>query len=464
MSRTKREWHPDFIKYMEMIVNHPNYKGLEITKKKDGSYRWLAPKDSVEGQKRIEWCERKAKELDIEQAPGFYAKVMLQIHPTKWKTCQTCGRVMSLYYHYPNYHFVNAINKKFNSSFTSCDHISDIWEKLISHGVSPKEISAFLIDKGGLSLDAKTASKEEIIGELEYICREGNKNLLGPGAMSNFPDRFDGFHSYNRCCRSKQDKGRSKENMKTYTNDRRAYEYWSDGNIYAANKFMGSKFFKGTTADHIGPISLGFVHDPRYLQPMPGGDNSSKRDRLQFEDIEKILVVEKRTGVYPMSWYSKEIWEYIKKNYKNNREKVAGPYRDALKQNMSNFMFVLYTILENCGEKGKEFLTSAFLSPKYKYFDYNYTFNKLGEYKTTPRHRTARSNGEFDRYKRIAIQSVYDYNDKANRNINNNLSKDEKMLLNSLCFKIGELNSYNVFKEAVEYLMYHVQHRLIKNL
>lgn len=107
--------------------------------------------------------------------------------------------------------------------------------------------------------------------------------------MSYFPDRYDGFHTYNRCCRATQDKGRSKENLKSYTKDRRAYEYWSDGNIHAANQFMGSAFFDGTSADHIGPISLGFVHDPRYLQPMPGGDNSSKRDRLQIVGIESII-------------------------------------------------------------------------------------------------------------------------------------------------------------------------------
>ncbi len=89
-------------------------------------------------------------------------------------------------------------------------------------------------------------------------------------------------------------KGGQKKISKSYTKDRRAYEYWSDGNIHAANQFMGSRFFKGASADHIGPISLGFVHDPRYLlQPMPGGDNSSKRDRLQIVDIESIVETEK---------------------------------------------------------------------------------------------------------------------------------------------------------------------------
>ena len=49
-------------------------------------------------------------------------------------------------------------------------------------------------------------------------------SLLSPGVMSNAPDRLDGFHSYNKCCRAKEDKGRSKENLNKYGEDRRAYE------------------------------------------------------------------------------------------------------------------------------------------------------------------------------------------------------------------------------------------------
>ena len=63
--RKKRKWHPKFLKYMKMIVNHPNYKGLRIETNADGSYIWLAPALSEVGQARIAWCEEKAKELDL---------------------------------------------------------------------------------------------------------------------------------------------------------------------------------------------------------------------------------------------------------------------------------------------------------------------------------------------------------------------------------------------------------------
>ena len=35
MAREERQWHPRFLKYMEMIATHPNYSGLPIEKKKD---------------------------------------------------------------------------------------------------------------------------------------------------------------------------------------------------------------------------------------------------------------------------------------------------------------------------------------------------------------------------------------------------------------------------------------------
>ena len=110
-----------------------------------------------------------------------------------------------------------------------------------------------------------------------------------------------GFHCYNSICdcRKSKDKGRSDENMKSYSRDRRAYEMMSDGNVLLANTMMGklntvtSNCFmcgksKKMTADHIGPISLGFIHDPMNFQACCSSCNSSKNNRLTQEDIEKI--------------------------------------------------------------------------------------------------------------------------------------------------------------------------------
>ena len=465
MARENRNWHQRFLKYMDMIANHQNYKGLRLDKKADGSYAWIATAMSEIGQQRIKWALDKAEALGIQNQPGVYADVMLAIHPTKWKVCQTCGREMSLYYHYPNANFVKSLNKQFNSAFSTCDHISDIWDELTTTGTTEADLVAFLIFKGGLNLNPGNTEKEELIDALEYICRKGNKNCLGPGAMSNFPDRYDGFHTYNRCCRASQDKGRSKENLKSYTKDRRAYEYWSDGNIHAANQFMGSSFFRETTADHIGPISLGFVHDPHYLQPMDGSPNSAKRDRLQLVDIIKIIETAERTGVYPMSWYSKDIWEYIKANYDKNLGKIEGPYREVLKRNMSNFIYVLYNILQRCPDRGEDFLVEAFLQPHYRCFDFTYVFNDKGEIvDQKPRHYTGRSVNEADRYRRIAIQAVYDYQEKDNRNIEPDLTNTELSDLYKICEYINAGMGATMAKRNVIEFMKRVQARIISKL
>ncbi len=465
MAREKRQWNDRFLAYMDMIVKHPNYQGLPIEKKADGSLAWITTAKTKIGKKRIEWCLKKADELGFERRAGVYADVMLAIHPTKWKVCQTCGREMSLYYHYPNANFVKALNRDFKQKFTDCDHISDIWDTLIESGVKENVLAEYLIRKGDLALEPTTATKDEIIDALELVCRKGNKKLLGPGAMSNFPDRYDGFHTYNRCCRPSQDKGRSKENLKSYTKDRRAYEYWSDGNIHAANQFMGSAFFAGVSADHIGPISLGFIHDPRYLQPMSGGDNSAKRDRLQIEDIEKIIETYNRTGVYPMSWYSKDIWEFILSSYKTHPDSVATIYRDALKQNMADFMYILWRILEECPRYGEDFLEKCLLSKHYECFNYSYKFNARGEIiDRRPRHFTDRNQNETDRYKRIAIDSAYDYNDKDNRNMASDLTPGESSSLSGLCQDLNTAHDYDAAHKALVSLIQSIERRIITSL
>lgn len=106
---------------------------------------------------------------------------------------------------------------------------------------------------------------------------------------------------------------------------------------------MHSHYFIGTSADHIGPISLGFVHDPHYLQPMSSGENSSKRDKLSLEDINALIKIENATGISAISSFSNELWQYIKQNYINNKDHIP-IYRELLKQNMTNFMFILWTI------------------------------------------------------------------------------------------------------------------------
>lgn len=459
MVQREKVWHSNFIKYMLEIVSHPNYNGLPVIIKSDGMPQWLATAKSSIGQGRIEWANHKANQLGIPIGSGSFAKVMYEVHPTKMKACQICGASMSIRYIYPNVNFGKALIKRFDIDIDVYDSIYNIWDKIIERGYEVSDLVDFINNKFMTSFSS-SATKEEVVADCEKLCRIDGKSHLGPGAMSNFPDRFDGFHSYNRCHRATEDKGRSKENMKTYTRDRRAYEYWSDGNIQAANQFMGSKHFHGVSADHIGPISLGFVHDSHYLQPMTSSDNSTKRDRLSKEIIEEVLFVQKQTGVYPMSWYSSKIWDFIVENYKTNESKISGEYRNLLKQNMTNYMYILKEILL-IGPAGEEFLVNYFILPKRIDFIHSYDFDELGNViSKRPRNVTKRASGEFDRFARIAIVAVFNYNDKDNRNVSYILTNNEKLSLVSLV-ELILANKDNEALTSLRRLVIAVQSRLI---
>ena len=440
--RNEKKWCKEFLDYMEFIVNHENYSGLPIKKDENGKLSWIANAKSDIGKKRIEWAKRKANELGIDSnSPGYYAKVMFKIHPTKTKPCQICGKVMSLYYYYPNANLLKAIKKKFNLEFSYTDSIQDITKFLIDRFPINDVLTFFSM----IFNDSETTTISELIDSYELKCRNGEGKLLGPGAMSNFPDRFDGFHTYNRCCRSKEDSGRSKENLKSYGKDRRAYEYWSDGNYRAANEFMNSSFFKGLSADHIGPISLGFIHDSLVLRKMSAGDNSSKRNRLLIEDITKLIDIEKKHKISVMSWYSQKIWDFLKVRISSENSSVdLIPFYNAFIINRDNFMNILYYLKHN-STNAEYFFIEYLLKPKTEDFKYNYKFNELGEIiSKVPRKENAANKKEVGRFYRIALDSIDEYCLKENRNVKSFVVDIYKSKLDL----IVELLSKNLFLEG----------------
>lgn len=431
MSETKN-WHPEFLKYMEYIVHHPNYAGIPYTKNAEGKINWIAPKVGVIGKARIDWIVRKATELSITNEPGMYAKVMFQIHPTKEKPCQICGKIMSLRYIYLNQNFVTFLNKN-GIECSTLNSIYDICEQ-INEKFGNEYLVTIISEKFHIPVELGE-SIDSIGNRCELLCRNGNCKLLGPGAMSNFPDRLDGFHTYNRCCRKKEDTGRHDDNMKTYNKDRRAYEYWSDGNIYAANKFMNSNFFKDASADHVGPISLGFKHDPLLLRRMSCSDNSAKRDRLRDEDIKELIDIEKNNKDFSCaSWFIEYIWKDIKKNYPNNCN--LDKYREILKQNMFLFMSILKKIKDI--PSGTKFLEQKLLSNKYTYFNYEYEFNSTGHIiSQSHRKKTDASKSEFIRFQRIAFEAIDEYTTKENRRTSITFNASEQLIIKDILENIS---------------------------
>lgn len=263
MGDIDRTWHPNFLQYTEMIASHPNYEGLFIERNKDGNLGWVVTGKSTKGKIREAWWNKKMSELKAKNK----AEVARIVHPTKKHVCQCCGRTMSIYYEYPNNRTCKRLNQILNEPVQPADYTI---REIIENNATNDRVIRGIADIFGVQ---KYDSYQDLIGIIYKKHVDTESGLLSPGVMSNPPDRFDGFHSDGLCCRSKTDKGRHKDNMKTYTQDRRAYEEWADGNYNLANRLMG-EFSKGTqkyqcpqcnkmrkmSADHIGPISLGFCH------------------------------------------------------------------------------------------------------------------------------------------------------------------------------------------------------------
>lgn len=456
----ERTWNPKFKEYMDFIISHPNYKGLAINKTSD-SYGWVTTKQSDIGKKRLAWANEKAKELNIKPEPGYLRKIMFEIHPTKMKVCQICGRTLSLDYIYLNKTFINSLKKKFNFDFNELNSIYDVVNLLEKNEIEENEIKKFFIGSFKLN-NSYNDSIKNIINECVKKCVEGSSKYLGPGAMSNFPDRFDGFHTYNRCCRSKEDTGRSRENLNTYNKDRRAYEYWSDGNIFAANKFMKSSFFSETSADHVGPISLGFIHDPRQLRKLNKRDNSAKRDRLQYNDIIELKKIEDTNNICVINWYSYLIWKFIKENLDITSDLEL--FRKMLKTNLQYYMELLWNIVNKCKNKGIDFLVRNFLEPKYSDFKYDYEFNELGQIiSKAPRHETDASRKEFDRFVRISFESVNEFHEKENRKTNISFTKEQMITIDMICKMINEEEDSELILDVIKDFVRSIELNIIEN-
>lgn len=273
--------------YMEYIVKHPNYATQPHAFNKKGEITWV----KASGQDRIDralWWDKKIIELGVTNR----ADVARILHPKELKgrkPCSECGKVLSIFYIYPSKSFLEYINDEFNQNYVMYDKdIYSIIQDLLSLKVSEQDIINFFVYR--LKIKERFPSIKLLENYLYHNhTHETQKGkMFSPGVMSNPPDRFDGFHTYNACCRKEKDTGRHDDNMKSYTRDRRAFVNWSDGNFTLANAIMGeyNKYKtlvtcpgcntqKLMTADHIGPISLGFCHRKEF-NPLCSSCNSKK--------------------------------------------------------------------------------------------------------------------------------------------------------------------------------------------
>ena len=434
-----KELHQNFKDYQQNFVTSINEKDYPFELNSEGEINWYAIKTNSYGKKMLTWAEGRIEQLGIENKAGKYRKLMYEVHPFKEKPCSVCGKFMSINYIYLNKNIVKKINKELDLGVDLLTSIYELFEN--NKSIVNELIQIFEFDP-----------KKKIESEIDNLiaeCKVGKKTL-GPGAMSNFPDRIDGYHTYNRCCRSKEDKGRHADNLRSYSKDRRAYEFWSDGNLHAANTYMASTRFKNTSADHIGPISLGFKHESIFLQPMESGPNSSKGDKLVKEDIEKLIKIEADNQLSPVSFQAQIIWKELKKSKltKTNLELFRGYF----KKNQIFFYFVLYQILET-GQSGFKFLVEFFIKPKMAYFNYDYEFNNEGKIiKKSPRKLNDANKKEFDRLVKVSINSLNDFSQKSNRKVKVQYSELVNTELENILELVKRQNYPRAYKSFINML------------
>ena len=414
MARQQRPTHPNFIEYTKFIVNHPNYSSLPNKFDSNGNIKWVSPSDAA----RKEWWEDRKAAME---APDR-ASVARAIHPKELKgkkPCQICGKYKSIFYIYPNKNTVNKLNLAVNDYVFTLfnEDMYEIYE--IIEKINPSNASSML----GKVFSIDSPENYDKNGLISKIL-DTKKSLLSPGVMSNAPDRLEGFHTYNGCCRSIEDTGRHTSNLRRYTQDRRVYENWAEGNWKLSNRVMGEfgryenmlhcpqcGKLRKMSADHIGPISLGFTHRPKF-QALCSTCNSQKNNRMTLKDVQTLLEDEQSERV--VSWHSKYIWDALKHSIKNDRDALA--LSKLMRRNLHHVLIVLTEIhIEN----HDDYLV-RFLHPEYSFKDYTFVnfhpFEPIQFIETETNDINNQRNAE--RYIRISYEGLEGY-----KNVNNRSSR-----------------------------------------
>lgn len=430
-------WAAEFVAYMKTIVTHSAYNEMPDAVKNDGIIQWEAPSNRSSGLyqfthiKRRNWWKNKAESIGIDTTKGqWISKTAKKIHPTGEKPCKRCGKVMKIAYVYPKANLINKLKKKFGKDFeiSPTETIIDILKKsYVFFGDKLIECIGELLSTKSLKIPNFNNNFDSLMNWIvhEYIPRE--PSTLSPGVMSNAPDRFDGFHSFNRCCRGKADTGRHAFNLSSYTTDRRVFEFWSEGDWIAADRLNGLVKSKLSgepcadggggppSADHIGPLSLGFCHRPEF-KLLSKAANSAKNNRMSLWDVRYLLDCENR-GIQVISWYAKPLWDLRKLDV--DSEEKALRLSKMLRDNQRNAMHLLSEIF-NTGK-----FTFLVYLLELKYADRKVEFVNLHsanfltahDYLITKQRTTKYSLKQKARRIRIAFESLKNYKRKENRHL-----------------------------------------------
>ncbi len=419
----KEEKNTSWKLYEALIVNHPNYTFLPQEYKKN----WVSVSKEGLNPRKPFWDTKHKELIDSDQIPkkSNLKNVASFIHPTKKHVCAKCGIECSIYYEYPTVNTWKWLKKEFDFDKNDTTKYLTIFEIYDNLTISNKKdvFEKYL----GMSMT-----------KLETVCKNDtySGSKLSPGVMSNAPDRLDGFHSYNSLCgcRSQHDKGRSADNMKSYTRDRRAYELLADGKCLVANCLMGKlntitkkcplcSKSNIMTADHIGPISLGFIHDPTNFQACCNRCNSSKNNRITEEDVAKIKSIEDK-GMCLLSWWAKDAWE-------KNKNKNITILKKMLDKNTKKFLSVIQWIKMNKLDVLESFINENYMdhdkSPNISNVEVTSSGDIIFQYSESVTGKKTK-----EKQKERTKEILCEINNKKNRRINIVLSEKEISFLSNI--------------------------------
>ena len=419
----------NFKEYQKFIREHPNYDFIPKELKKN----WTCVSKKGVNPRKSYWEIKRDDLISSGKLPkdSKFVNVARYLHPTKIHKCEICNQDLSIYYEYPTKNTWKFLKREFNVIKSEENKNCTIFELYDIIEDINKDVKFTKYFKKSM-IELKTDVRND-----KYTGRK-----LSPGVMANPPDRLEGFHSYNSICgcRKSKDKGRSDENMKSYTRDRRAYEMMSDGNVLLANLLMGklNKITKrcfmcgkenAMSADHIGPISLGFIHDTNNFQACCSSCNSSKNNRLTQRDIEIIKSKEEHSSM--ISWWAEDCWN-------SNKNSDVSQIQSALDRNAKKMLIIIDWMKENKKEVLTEFIENNYLKHDKSYKIENINIDSQGtityEYSSSISTKKTK-----ETQKQRTIEILTTKCDKKNRNIKITLTENEKNYLN----QINDISTFN---------------------
>jgi hypothetical protein len=168
------------------------------------------------------------------------------------------------------------------------------------------------------------------------------------------------------------------------------------------------------SADHIGPLSLGFTHRPEF-QLLCKSCNSGKNNRMSLREVAHLRKVE-ASGETIISWHSKALWDLRKADVVSNETALR------LSKLLRDNRHTLMSILQRIANAGYFTFLATFLELIYAERNVEFINLHIEEHITKFDRIIGSSRGtryvdeQKSRRCRVAFEALRDYFRKENRN------------------------------------------------